>query len=155
MKNNGKWNLSEAYDSRVAYPLIIIAALSLLFVSMNSHKSVPLKNSANVSSSRKVLSKEPNTSVTAPQLPSLSQTVKTEDVTPGESPLDIQTATPQDSGSADVASPGSGKQLQNTPSSSPVNSDQPSNADTQNLINGLSNTVIDVPKPVDKIGSPN
>lgn len=143
-------NISEAYDTRVAYPLIIVAVLSLLFVDANGHKVLPLKNASNSSSSnsKSVINKQPDTTITsAPILPTLSKTVKTEDLAPGESPLDIQTSSPQNSSASDTASPSSGSQLQNTPASS-NSSNQPSVTDTENLINGLTNDIIQVPKTV-------
>jgi hypothetical protein len=160
----GRIGISEAYDYRVALPLIVVALFGMLFVEVNGHKSINLK-SASVSTSSKNLVKNaasPNVS-SASNLPTLSSTVQTEDLAPGATPFDVQTTSPQSSSSSSAsASVNSDTALQNPTStsgssgvsSSPAtsqtttsqSSSQASQNEVENLINGTTNEVINVTK---------
>ncbi len=144
---NEKRTIMEAYDARVAFPLIIVALLSLIFVDASGHKTVNFRNSAGLSAHHQIVSKEKAPAVNpASNLPTLNKTVQSQDLSPGQTPLDIQTASPQTSRANGSASTGSAERLQNTPDNPPMNSNQPSTSATENIINGTTGTLINTSK---------
>jgi hypothetical protein len=149
-------NLSEAYDYRVALPLIVVGAFCLLFILVSDHRTITsLKDTSNVSTSTKAAANEPTmATISASGAQTLSPTIQTIDPDTLVTPTTIETATPQSSSNSNTsAGITSGSRLQSattssgsstsTTSSSPT-TDQPSQETIENLVNGTTSAGIGI-----------
>lgn len=122
---------SQAVSYRVVFVLVILVILGLIILIVNPHGSSSTDTgTGTVKGASAAISKVKN--------PTLSKIIKTADLDYGQSPTTIKTASPQPAVSNSLAPNNSQTNLQNAASSS----SQPSQAETEDLINGISPNII-------------